>query len=1573
MKRFQLLSLFFAFFFASTLMAQDCDCVPKDNYQYVEYKGRYRTLKIPVECDSLFSMEIINDFLNFGDIYYEVAQDFFGWQFLHPRSLETIVNPSLAGAGTGTGGTGYGLSYFGIDLNGFDREAFAAAYDRNGTIIHEGIHRWDFRGQNYFQGPDIAHPLTVGLQDYLAYKMGMNIFGLYQETTAGYSSDLEIKRRFKYFWRRYLNQADLDWDYYFNRNLDNQQIYELAPKPEAYERLAIQGATLLAVYFMHGETGMQAIFSQIEKLRKEDPTWNQQFDQDKVLERHIKMFGDGLQLDVSDYFDYWKYSISDDLRSYLSQYPKSPKIQDLDGDSFSPLQGDFDDNDKTTYPDAPELMDGLDNNQDGQIDERVHNEQNGDFPNSGAGTTLNLPVLIQGELSSLSDVDAFSISIPERSYVTVVFTSLNSDTVIQYGDYQIGIFDGVLRRDGGFYMRQDVRSGENNLHRSEYWEAGDYVLSIDGLDGQTCPGDYELQIFVNDQKPVVLEKNGFSYEHHVYNGLSPDLNFDVDQVNGVSPTEAAGLKAIYEQNGGANWDNKLGWLATEDVCFWRGLSCDRAGLSKLTLNNERRIDGPIDAAILSDLKNIREFDVLEANFQNQPLADAFQDWKNISMFRASNNNIRGPLPASLGGKKKLWLVELRNNQFTGSIPDTWSDIENLRYLDIAGNEISGALPRDFDQLNQLETFYFDQNNICVPNQAVWDWLQQIPETGGRNFQRCNEVPSGITMLSPIDQAYDLQTTPSGQINFDWTESQDPENTPIRYTWILANQINVDGQDKITPILAIEVNNQTELVLTKAALADSLTALGFGNQIKDFFHYAVATDGDWNVSTDTVAIELILAPQPCSIEGEILTEPNACFVPNSGQAEVQLNKSFGQVRYHWNNGAAKAKIDNLGPGNYEVVVEDQTGCQKTLYAFIPTSKLAIDLDRTEDLVETSVNGGTAPYSIAWHDQTLGGERTLSQEETYSMVVMDAQSCQQLLLSPPILKSSSGQTSSSFVAHWKKVPSASGYIVQVARDEGFNQLLAGYEYVQLEGLDWLEIDNLLDSETYFYRVAAYSADARSDFSASKSIQLDQETCNLFLTGNTLDIIRNDRTSGAVEVSAYGGNGNYSYQWSDNATGRMRNNLAQGSYTVTVSDSENCTATQTFEVERLERYAIGNLVWHDRNRNGIQEPEEPGIPGVKVYRWKDDDRNGIPEGGGVVETDENGIWRHENLDPGSYLIFVWEVDNFDPGGPLFNMVNSPGSLDTNNDFPMDDNGEPGGIGNPLPGGSVASKYIVLEAGEEPLLDGDPLGGLFNQDPSGNMTVDFGFFNKDECPDMTARFEGDLFICDNQSLGDISASAINAIGPVRYQWTPENQTPDLKQVGVGTYELLITDQVGCSQTVAAQIRDLQDLDLEALVTHESISGAMDGGIDLVDSLITGLAFSWSNGSTKPNLSNVAAGDYQLTVTTAGGCQKTFDYTVSLTTSTQAIYENLGLQIVPNPSADFIQLQSLGSSFDHGPMTGQVIDLAGKVVQVIEATELNSFNQRLKAASSRLSAGSYFLQLQKENQIANQLFIISK
>jgi PKD repeat protein len=62
-------------------------------------------------------------------------------------------------------------------------------------------------------------------------------------------------------------------------------------------------------------------------------------------------------------------------------------------------------------------------------------------------------------------------------------------------------------------------------------------------------------------------------------------------------------------------------------------------------------------------------------------------------------------------------------------------------------------------------------------------------------------------------------------------------------------------------------------------------------------------------------------------------------------------------------------------------------------------------------------------------------------------------------------------------------------------------------------------------------------------------------------------NNATCGAADGSAsvapQGGTPPYSYQWSNNQTTATINNLAAGSYTVTITDANNCTATATANI--------------------------------------------------------------------------------------------------------------------------------------------------------------------------------------------------------------------------------------------------------------------------------------------------------------------------------------------------------------------------------------------------------------------------
>ena len=62
---------------------------------------------------------------------------------------------------------------------------------------------------------------------------------------------------------------------------------------------------------------------------------------------------------------------------------------------------------------------------------------------------------------------------------------------------------------------------------------------------------------------------------------------------------------------------------------------------------------------------------------------------------------------------------------------------------------------------------------------------------------------------------------------------------------------------------------------------------------------------------------------------------------------------------------------------------------------------------------------------------------------------------------------------------------------------------------------------------------------------------------------DVGCNGDASGALNIEAYGGNGGYSYQWSNGATGTYLDALPAGSYSVVVTDAAGCTSEDVYNV--------------------------------------------------------------------------------------------------------------------------------------------------------------------------------------------------------------------------------------------------------------------------------------------------------------------------------------------------------------------------------------------------------------------------
>jgi len=603
--------------------ARDCDlCLlsastTKDGYTYEVWRGRHAEMWIDKDYAHHFSIAQISAFIVLASIMHESYARLFGWEF-RPETTEYgmesrrhYVHSRFGGAGTGSAGMGWGLGYFGVSKQN-DRHYSSNSWIT--TLTHEAIHMWDFRGGFWLNG-DSAHSFTGGFEP-IANEMLVNFEHL--EGAGPLPPGFQIKRAERRTWWRYIDDPTSSWNSFFSdanhskcghwSTVCTDQLTQQCKcqwndggcscevsKPLDNERLLVQSAVFLHIYRMHGLSALQKIFKVLECKRLKDCLQDSAFPSNlKRTEHLIRVFAEGLQLNVAPYFEYWKFPVSQDLKAELAQWDSPATLLDKDGDGWSPLQGDWDDSNHLMFPGAEETPgNGIDENQDGLVDENVYDETTADFPDTDAAAkSIALPALIRGSTSGNAgmDIDAFSFDMQQHGYVTFVLTAgpaarVCAVTTSTGATQKIMGFTGQIKVDGSTTM------GTLHIHSicavTKFLAKGSHVVAVSHqFTNPPCAGQYELQLYVQTAalNAAELMENGMRYRPPTYYGLQANPGFTCDNVQGVSQGECAGLVQLFLDMQGSEWASSLGWLTSEDVCFWQGVRCNRRGIDRLELS-----------------------------------------------------------------------------------------------------------------------------------------------------------------------------------------------------------------------------------------------------------------------------------------------------------------------------------------------------------------------------------------------------------------------------------------------------------------------------------------------------------------------------------------------------------------------------------------------------------------------------------------------------------------------------------------------------------------------------------------------------------------------------------------------------------------------------------------------------------------------------------------------------------------------------------------------------------------------------------------------------------------------------
>ena len=175
-----------------------------------------------------------------------------------------------------------------------------------------------------------------------------------------------------------------------------------------------------------------------------------------------------------------------------------------------------------------------------------------------------------------------------------------------------------------------------------------------------------------------------------------------------------------------------------------------------------------------------------------------------------------------------------------------------------------------------------------------------------------------------------------------------------------------------------------------------------------------------------------------------------------------------------------------------------------------------------------------------------------------------------------------------------------------------------------------------------------------------------------------------------------------------------------------------------------------------------------------------------------------------------------------------------------------------------------------------GDCETGGWNNGCCSDPSLTYSIYNGNSIPSNPISISANPIdmSCFAVSDGSISLNISSGISPLTYSWSNGATTASLNNLSTGSYDVIVTDAVGCIADLNNNIIDEPlEIQISSNISSVSCYGFSDGGISLnISSGINPFTYSWSNGASTASVNNLGAGFYDVIVTDAVGCTATLN-----------------------------------------------------------------------------------------------------
>ncbi|WP_026755756.1 T9SS type A sorting domain-containing protein [Sediminibacter sp. Hel_I_10] len=428
--------------------------------------------------------------------------------------------------------------------------------------------------------------------------------------------------------------------------------------------------------------------------------------------------------------------------------------------------------------------------------------------------------------------------------------------------------------------------------------------------------------------------------------------------------------------------------------------------------------------------------------------------------------------------------------------------------------------------------------------------------------------------------------------------------------------------------------------------------------------------------------------------------------------------------------------------------------------------------------------------------------------------------------------------------------------------------------------------------------FEDDASYDISpssyATPSITPSGPSCTMTasITSQT-NIACNGGATGSLTVTPADGASPYTYLWDDGSaqTSATASGLSAGTYEVTVTDTNGCTATASATISQpatglsLTPASLTNIACNGGTTGAATVNAATGGAGFYTYNWTP----GNPTGDGTTSvsglsagtwtctvTDDNGCTASQSftvtqptvlsLTPASQTNIA--CNGGTTGAATVNVATGGAGGYTYNWTP----------GNPI--GDGTTSVTGLSAGTWTCTVTDANGCTASQ--SFTVTQPAAALN------LTPASQTNI-ACNGGTTGAAAVNvATGGAGGYTYNWTPGNPTGDgttsVSGLSAGTWTCTVTDANGCTASQSFTVtQPAEALNLTpASQTNIACNGGTTGAatVNVATGGAGGYTYNWTPGNPigdgTTSVTGLSAGTWTCTVTDANGCTASQSFTVT-------------------------------------------------------------------------------------------------